>query len=403
MSLPTAINALPERAPEYLALLESWASINSGSGNLPGLERMRAALRAEFAARWPGAAIEEVPLPGTTAQALHVTMRPDAATRLFLNGHYDTVFEADHPFQRCTHLETNTLGGPGVADMKGGIVVMLAALVAFEQTPAAGRVGWEILLTPDEESGSAASSHLFNGVASRCGFGLVFEPARPNGDLVRSRKGTGAYTIVCHGRAAHAAVPSAGRNAIVALAGLVQALSRVPDELPGVLLNVGCFTGGSEATNIVPDRAEILLDVRITRRADLPAVEQRLRELVTQADQAEGFHFQLSGGFNRPPKESGPVEEAAFAGLQNAAVDLGLESFSWVHSGGGSDSNFLSEAGLPNLDGVGIIGGRLHTDGEYVLIDSLIERAQLAALFLHRVATGELVLPTVTATPASSS
>lgn len=398
MTLPPAITALSRRGPEYLVLLETWANINSGSGHLAGLERMRTALRADFAKRFPDALIDEVPLPGTSARALRVTMRPDAATRILLNGHYDTVFEADHPFQRCARLDRQTLGGPGVADMKGGIVVMLAALEAFEQTPAAARLGWEVLLTPDEEIGSHASVPLLTEAASRGTFGLVFEPARASGDLVRSRKGTGAFSVICHGRAAHAALPAVGRNAIVALAALVQALSRVPDELPGVLLNVGRFTGGSEATNIVPDRAEILLDVRITRRTDLAAVESRLHELVAAANQAEGFNFQLTGGFNRPPKESGPVEEAAFAAWQEAAHDLGLKPFSWVHSGGGSDSNFLSEAGLPNLDGVGIVGGRLHTDGEYILVDSLAERAQLAALFLHRIATGELAL----ATPAGA-
>lgn len=392
MNMPAPITALARHGSEYTALLESWANLNSGSGHLAGLDRMRATLRADFAARLPGAIFEDVPLPGTSAQALRVTMRPAAPMRILLNGHYDTVYEADHPFQRCMRLDADTLNGPGVADMKGGLVVMLAALVAFEQIPGAERLGWEILLTPDEETGSKASVHLFAEVARRCAFGLVFEPARPSGDLVRSRKGTGAFAVICHGRAAHAALPAAGRNAIVELAGLVQAFHRVPDELPGVLLNVGCFTGGSEATNIVPDRAEMLVDVRITRTADLAAVEIRLHELVAAANRAKGFQFELTGGFNRPPKESGPAEEAAFAAWQAAAHDLGLKPFSWVHSGGGSDSNFLSAAGLPNLDGVGIIGGGLHTDGEYVLVASLVERAQVAALFLHRVATGEIPL-----------
>jgi len=392
MNRPPAISALPQRANELAALLESWAHINSGSGHGAGLDRMLAVLHEAFAG-FAGAVIETCPLPGTEAKALSVRMRPDAARRVMLSGHYDTVYEAQHPFQQCTRLDESTLQGPGVADMKGGVVVMLAALQAFEQTPAAAQLGWEVLLTPDEETGSYTSVALIQQVAQRCTLGLVFEPARGNGDLVRSRKGTGHYTVRCHGRAAHAAQAAQGRNAIVALAAFVQAASRLSDELPGVLLNVGQFIGGSEATNIVPDFAEAVLDVRITRVSDQAAITQRLHELVAAANAAEGFRFELIGDFNRPPKECGAVEEAMFADWQHTAHELGCAPFSWVHSGGGSDGNFLSAAGLPNLDGVGPIGDYLHSAREYCVLPSLAQRAQLAALFLHRLASGELRLP----------
>ncbi len=393
MNFPPPISALSERTPELAALLESWANVNSGSGNLAGLERMRTLLRTAFAGL-AGAVVEELPLVGTSALALNVRMRPDAAQRILLSGHYDTVYEVDHPFQRCTRLDGLTLGGPGVADMKGGIVTMLTALQAFEQTPAAAQLGWEVLLTPDEETGSYGSVALIAEVARRCTFGMVFEPARGNGDLVRSRKGTGFFTVKCHGRAAHAALPAAGRNAIITLAAFVQAASRLPEELPGVLLNVGRFQGGGAATNIVPDFAEAVLDVRITRVTDQAAVEGRLRELVAVVNEAHGVRIELIGEFNRPPKECGPVEEAAFAEWQRAARDLGLAPFSWAHAGGGSDGNFLAVAGLPNLDGLGPIGDHLHSDRESCVLSSIAERAQLAALFLHRLASAKVALPT---------
>jgi acetylornithine deacetylase/succinyl-diaminopimelate desuccinylase-like protein len=205
--------------------------------------------------------------------------------------------------------------------MKGGLVVLLAALQAFEQTPGASALGWEILLTPDEETGSHGSAPLFVEAAARHTFALVFEPARPSGDIVQSRKGTGSFTATCRGRAAHAAqVPSPGRNAILALAEFLLAAAKIPAELPGVLVNVGNIRGGSAATNVVPDFAQSELDVRITRVADREPLLARLHALAAVINARDGFRLELTGSFNRPPKECGPAEESAFAAWQQAGV-----------------------------------------------------------------------------------
>ncbi len=375
-------------------LLVSWAEINSGSHNPPGLDRMRAALAAEFATL-PGATVEHLPLSGTTAQALRVRVRPDAPQQLLCSGHYDTVFDAGSTFQTCTLLDEHTLRGPGVADMKGGIVVMLMALRAFEKSPHAARLGYEVLLTPDEEIGSNGSGALFAaaGASRRFALALVFEPARPNGDLVHSRKGTGNFVATCRGRAAHAASPTrAGRNAIAALAEFLVAAHRVPDDLPGVMLNIGCIRGGGAATNVVPDFAEALLDVRITRATDREPLLARLRDLAAPINAREGFHLEIAGSFNRPPKECAPTEETAFAVLQQSTCELGLKPLAWVHAGGASDGNNLSAAGLPNLDGLGPIGDRLHSAEEFIHLPSLAERAALVARFLEKIASSEVVL-----------
>lgn len=372
-------------------LLVSWAKINSGSHNFPGLDRMRAALAAEFATL-PGATIEHLALANTPARALRIRLRPDAPKQILLSGHYDTVYGAADAFQTCTLLDERTLRGPGVADMKGGVVVILAALRTFANSPHAARLGCEVLLTPDEEIGSGGSGALFAaaGTSGRFALALVFEPARPNGDLVHSRKGTGNFVATCHGRAAHAASPTrAGRNAIAALAEFLIAAHRIPDELPGVMLNIGSIRGGGAATNVVPDFAEALLDVRITRTADREPLLARLRELAAPINAREGFRLEITGSFNRPPKECVPAEEAAFAVWQQGARELGLAPFSWVHAGGASDGNNLSAAGLPNLDGLGPIGDRLHSPEEFVHLPSLAERAGLAARFLEKLAAGE--------------
>ncbi len=216
---------------------------------------MAAALRTEFS-RLSGAPVETLKLNGTDAVALRLRVRPEAPVRILLGGHYDTVYGADHPFQRCTLLDAQTLRGPGVADMKGGLVVMLAALQAFEAAPESHRIGWEVLLGPDEEIGSSARAPRRGVAAARNHVGLVFEPARANGDLVSSRKGTGTFVVTCRGRAAHAGRdPAAGRNAILALAEFLPQADTLNRELPGVMLNVGNIRGGG-AVNIVPDWAE---------------------------------------------------------------------------------------------------------------------------------------------------
>ena len=382
--------------PALRDLLISWAEINSGSDHFAGLDRMHAALAAEFGTL-PGATAETVALAGTTAKALRVRVRPTAPVQLLFSGHYDTVYDADSPFQRCTLLDERTLRGPGVADMKGGLVVILAALREFEKNlPPTAHLGYEVLLTPDEEIGSFGSAALFTaaGASKKFALALVFEPARPNGDIVHSRKGTGNFTATCHGRAAHAASPTrAGRNAIAALAEFLVAAHRVPDELPGVMLNIGNIRGGGPATNVVPDFAEAKLDVRITRASDREPLLARLRELAAPINARDGFRLELTGAFNRPPKESGPVEAAALASWQQCARDLGLAPFTSVHTGGASDGNNLAAAGLPNLDGLGPIGDKLHSADEFVVLPTLAERAQVTANFLKKIASGETVLP----------
>ncbi len=400
-AVPPAIAALAGRTADLAARLERWANIHSGSGHAAGLNRMADALADGFTRAFPAATLERLPaalpklLPHTVA-TLRLRLRPAAPRQVLLCGHYDTVYEADDPFQECRWLDKTRLNGPGTADMKGGLVTMLAALQAFEQTPHAAQLGWEVLITPDEETGSRGSVEFLRDAARRNQFGLVYEPARPNGNLVRSRKGTGVFTAVCHGRAAHAAkVPNDGRNAVLALAEFILEASRIPQEMPGVLLNVGNIRGGTAATNVVPHHAESEIDVRITQAADRAPLQARLESLAGAINARDGCQLVLSGGFNRPPKECLPAEEKVFAHWQQAARDLALPSFDWVHTAGGSDGNFLTAAGLPNLDGLGPLGDFLHSDREFCAADTLAPRAQLTALFLHRVAAGEIELPAI--------
>jgi glutamate carboxypeptidase len=390
MPIPGSILSLTSEARALRERLERWANINSGSDHLAGLQQMAGALEAALRELTPD--VTRVTVAPDGRAALIARRRPEAARRVLCSGHYDTVYPAGSPFQACTLRNEQTLCGPGVSDMKGGIVVMLAALKAFEQTSDAAALGWEIVLSPDEEIGSTASRPLLEAAARRAHLGLLFEPARENGDIVKSRKGTGIFTIACHGRAAHAGRdPGAGRNAIVALAEYLLAVNQLPSELPGVMLNIGRISGGG-TVNVVPDFAEAEINARSTSAGDAARFVERLHELAATINAREGYRLEVGGQFNRPPMECTPVAERVFDVLQAAGRELNLAPFSWAHVGGGSDGNLLQAAGLPCVDGLGAVGGNLHSPNEYIHLPSLVERAQLGALLLHRLASGAVAL-----------
>lgn len=384
--LPPSLSAPFESVP-LIERLTAWSNLNSGSTHLAGLARMADTLEAALRELTPD--VERVPLDDEGRIALRATQRPDAPRRVLCSGHYDTVFGVDHPFQ-STRLapDGSRLHGPGVADMKGGIVVMLAALAAFEQTPHADSLGWTILLTPDEETGSVASRPVIEAAATGHELGLVFEPARESGAMVRSRAATGIFTATLHGRAAHAGRnPEAGRNAITGLAEIIGAIDRLPATIPDLLVNIATIRGGG-VINIVPDFATVEINARASTATAATAFPAALDALHHAWKLCDGYRLKISGQFNRAPLQSTPVTEARFAELQQCARDLGQADLTWQHVTGGSDANLLHAAGLPCLDGLGPVGGGLHSENEYIETASLPTRARLAALFLHRLATG---------------
>ena len=331
--------------------------------------------------------VQRIPLDSAGRVALRATCRPEAPRRILCSGHYDTVFSADSPFQSARLSADGTrLHGPGVADMKGGIVVMLATLAAFAQTSHAAQLGWTVLLTPDEETGSVASRATIEAQAADHELALVFEPARETGAMVRARAATAIHRLTVHGRAAHAGRdPAAGRNAIIALAQLCLAVDRLPEAIPDLLVNVGRISGGG-TVNIVPDHAVAEINARAATTEAMRRFEAALTALVTDLNARDGYRCEVSGGFNRGPLQSTPTSERHFAALQRCGADLGLKPFDWVAVAGGSDGNLLHAVGLPVLDGLGPIGGGLHSENEYIEISSLTSRARLSALFLHRLA-----------------
>lgn len=383
-------------AGELGLLLASWCDQNSGSENFIGLEAMLALLKAEFR-RLPGT-VEHLPLTITPAEVLRIRVRPKAPVQLLFSGHYDTAYGVTDGFQQCEFTSAERLRGPGVIDMKGGLVVMHAALEAFERSRLTERIGYEVLLTPDKETGSYGSALLLAKAAKQYHFGFVFEPARPNGDVVQSRKGTGNFTATCFGRPAQSdSGQPTGPNAVATLTDFLAQTVRLSAEIPGILINPMPIRAGGSANQGLTVFADTEFEVGINQRAESDAVIARLQALVETFNAREGCKIELSGGFRRPPMAGSPTTQKVFADWQQCGRDLGLPPFSWTHSERSSDANLLTSAGLPCLDGLGPIGDRMHSPEEWVDLPSLVQRAQTAALFLHRLDAGEIHLPSPSA------
>lgn len=387
--------------PAMVRMVGEWSRINSGSYHLEGLEMMADVLRQAFTQlcceyqSLPLAPMQMVDARGEIVRkplgnALRFWKRPAAPLQIFLGGHMDTVFPADHPFQAPVRVDENTINGPGVADLKGGLVVMLTALEALERSPFAEKIGWEIIINPDEEIGSPGSASLWEGVAQRNHFGLIYEPALADGTLAGARKGSGNFTCVIRGKAAHAGREHhLGRNAITALAEYITAINSLNGQREGVTVNPGKIEGGGPV-NIVPDLAIGRFNVRVASHEERQWVEEALKGVAEEIARKDGITIDVHGGFGRPPKELSPKNERLFSLLRECGEDIGAP-IRWQATGGCCDGNNLAAHGLPNVDSLGVRGGGIHSEREFVLLDSLTERAKLSALLLMKLGAGEVV------------
>lgn len=396
-SLTATETATLERAADapMLAQVERWAAINSGTGNLAGLKNVAGQLADAFATL-PGDArlvaadpVESVDAAGrvSTIQRgdhLHLRVRPDAPVQLLLTGHMDTVFAADHPFQKLTWLEPGVLNGPGTADMKAGISVILAALTALEASPFANRVGYDVMINSDEETGSHASARLIAELAAGKTAALTYEPALPDGTLAGARPGSGNFSVIIHGRAAHAGRnPEEGRNALVAAADLAVRLNALKSlELK---VNPARIDGGGP-NNVVPDQAILRVNLRPATPDAMLAAETALRDTIANIRRDHDVHCHLHGGFNRPPKPLDAAATRLFELVRNCGAALGLPPIRWNATGGVCDGNNIAACGIPVVDTMGPRGGAIHSSDEFLIVDSLAERAQLSALTMIRIA-----------------
>ena len=370
------------------------SAINSGTGNLEGLGMMRDEFEKLFAPLCDdkqviqSATAERVNFLGETlteqyGDILSFVKRPQAPVQVLLVGHMDTVFPKTHHFQSPV-LNDGVINGPGTADMKGGILTMLTALRAFENSQKDNNVGWRVLLNADEETGSHGSAAVLASAAKNAHVGMIYEPALPDGTLAGARKGSGNFTFVASGIGAHAGREfTKGRNAILLLTEVAQALASLTDIERGITVNVSRISGGT-VFNVVPDQAVCQFNIRCETTEDQVALAAKLEEIEAQFNGREGFGLKLSGTFSRPPKVVSPANSLLMNWTQECGQALNID-LSFKATGGCCDGNNLAAAGLPNIDTLGVLGDHIHTDKEYMVVNSFTERATLSYLLLNKI------------------
>ncbi len=311
--------------------------------------------------------------------------------RVLLAGHLDTVHDPDGPFRELKiGPDRRSAVGPGVVDMKGGILIALNALEALHECGIDHH--WTFLLNADEETGSFHSYDAIFAAAQQHDIGIALEPALPDGSLVVERMGSGQFKIEVFGKSAHVGRDfSTGISAVTRLAELILMLAAISKPEDGMILNIGPLQGGG-ATNVVPDFAACWGNVRFSDPKKAAILERALDALATPADSLP--RVVVHHAINRPAKPLiDPVRQLAEAARQSA-LDLG-QQLGFGSTGGVCDGNIMQAAGLPTIDTLGVRGGNLHRPDEFIELASLVERSQLLAVLLSRIAEGKIQLSPV--------
>ena len=361
--------------PEMTALLRQLVETESPSSEKQAVDRVGAIL-AETS-RNLGASITVHP---QVERGDHLVAQWGAGENgILLLGHMDTVFLLGTLETMPFYEQDGKIYGPGVQDMKGGLVIGLTAIKALVEADALPMRPITFLFTSDEEVGSQTSQTLIEALAQQAALVLVLEPCLADGSLKTWRKGVGDFQLAITGRAAHAGGNHAeGRNALEEMAHQILVIQRLTDYEKGVTLNVGVAHGGT-APNVVPDFAQLDIDLRLTNAEDFAYIHEGLRNLTPRL---EGTTLTLTGGLNRPPMPFDETMQATFARAQKIAASAGIE-LKAGGSGGGSDANFVSPLGVPVLDGLGARGDGLHSSREFIYKDSLVRGSRLLSLLLR--------------------
>jgi glutamate carboxypeptidase len=393
--------------PGYLADLERLVNIDCGSYTPAGVDEVGRFV-AEFLTEL-GATVEVRPDPAGRlgATVIGTFAGSPGGARVLLIGHMDTVFDPGTAAERPFRVEGGVAHGPGVTDMKSGLLAGLYALKSIVDVD--GGLPFEqltFIANPDEEIGSPTSSPHIQSAGADVDACLVLECARANGDIVSARKGIIDARVTVHGRAAHAGVePEKGRNAILEASRIVAELHALNGRWPGVTVNVGVIRGGTRP-NVVAERCDLEVDIRSTTGEGLDVVEAALRDVVAATTIPDiTTEIEVMAGWR-------PMEKLARSGrlvehAQAVARGLGFEVQD-TSTGGASDANTTSGMGVPSLDGLGPIGGNDHSPAEYLDVDSVVPRTAMVAGLLLAIARDPEILgwraddPRFAATPVSS-
>jgi glutamate carboxypeptidase len=372
----------------FLADLKTIVNIDSGTYTKVGIDQVATYLQARFRAFGFDISIDQQQEYGNNLLATHKGSSSDGP-RILLIGHMDTVFPAGEvahrPFTISEREGRRIATGPGILDMKAGLLMGMYALSLLMQAGEDNYQSVTFICNSDEEIGSFGSRPLIQEIAARSDAVIVLEPGRQLHTIVSSRRGIGHYRVEAHGIAAHAGVdPQYGRNAILELAHKVIDLQAINGTIPGTTLNVGIIKGG-ERTNIVPHYAYCDIDVRVSNQQNIKAIEQAMRD-VTKETALDGTTVTLSGAIRSMPfeKTGGSAQLVELA--RQAAQELGIQ-LQDIGSGGASDANTTASMGIPTIDGLGAGGAYAHNPGEYIELDYLPTRIALITHLLQQICT----------------
>ena len=336
---------------------------------------------AEFLAKVMTEVLGKAPEIIASDKGPHVHWKGSDDTKVLIVGHHDTVFQKGTVAKRGFSVDGDIARGPGIFDMKAGIIQAIYGLSEIREAYHA-----EILITSDEEIGSYASRALIEERAKATGNVLVFEPSG-NGDALKiARKGVGTFRVDIAGRASHAGLePEKGINALIELAAQVQTIAAIAKPEIGTTVTPTIASAGT-TENVVPAAAQITVDVRVNVVSEKARVESAFRALQPTVS---GATISVSGSINRPPMHES-ASTTLYAVAQSVAQGIGITNLQGIAVGGGSDGNFTAAIGVPTLDGLGACGGGAHAETEYIKVSKMGERAALAAAITRALVKGQL-------------
>ncbi len=381
MSLPSGVPSpeelrakLDARTAQMLEHVKQFVNTESPS-NEPELLQTSAEFLASVMTEVLGKAPEIIP----SDKGPHVHWKGSDDTKVLIVGHHDTVFQKGTVAKRGFSVDGDIARGPGIFDMKAGIIQAIYGLSEIREAYHA-----EILITADEEIGSYASRALIEERAKATGNVLVFEPSG-NGDALKiARKGVGTFRVDIAGRASHAGLePEKGINALIELAAQVQTIAAIGQPEIGTTVTPTIATAGT-TENVVPAAAQITVDVRVNVLSEKARVESAFSALQPTVS---GATISVSGSINRPPMHESS-STTLYAVAQSVAQGIGITDLQGIAVGGGSDGNFTAAIGVPTLDGLGACGGGAHAESEHIKVSKMGERAALAAAITRALVTG---------------
>jgi glutamate carboxypeptidase len=382
---------ITSRYHQFIKDLETIVNIDSGSGYALGIEKVAAYFQERFSKLgWHTQPLSLADGNVPCLEAANVDPRaPGVEFDFLFLGHMDTVFLEGTVQQRPFVIDGNHATGPGVCDMKGGLVAILHVMETLKHFGISDNLSVCACFNSDEEIGSDASRPWLEEMAAKSNRVFVFEPCRIGGERVLQRKGGGKFDILCYGKAAHAGVePEKGANAVVELAHQVLKVTSFADPELGTTVNVNTIGGGTKR-NVIPDFAEAAVDVRFAAASEARRIEDQFQQIAPHPH-VKGVRTEVKGGINRPPMV--PSEKTLQLWDQIAEIGSRLgQEMKLIATGGGSDGNFTSALGIPTIDAMGPRGGRAHSEEEFLALDSIVPSVELVCEICKAAAEGKLV------------